>query len=83
MIAIITDSTCDIPADLVEKYAIQIVPQYIIWGDEQFKDRVELSPQAFYQRFQTDPQGQLLPSLPKMISCLPSMQLLKTAQLKH
>lgn len=56
MIAIITDSTCDIPADLVEKYAIQIVPQYVIWGDEQFKDRVELSPQAFYQRFQTDPQ---------------------------
>ena len=56
MIAIITDSTCDIPADLVEKYNIYIVPQYIIWGDEQFKDRLELSPEDFYQRMQTDPQ---------------------------
>jgi DegV family protein with EDD domain len=55
MIAIIADSTCDIPAELVEKYGIYIVPQYILWGDEQFKDRVDLSPEAFYQRLKTDP----------------------------
>jgi len=56
MIAIITDSTCDIPENLVAHYKIHIVPQYIIWGDEQYLDRVELSPEAFYQRLQTDPQ---------------------------
>lgn len=56
MISIITDSTCDIPEDLVEQYQIHIVPQYILWGNEQFLDRVELSPQAFYQRLQTHPQ---------------------------
>lgn len=56
MIAILTDSTCDIPEELVAQYDIQIVPQYIIWGEEEYLDRVELSPQAFYQRLQTDSQ---------------------------
>ena len=54
MIGIITDSTCDIPEELIEKYQITIVPQYIIWGDQQYKDRVEMSPLEFYQRLETD-----------------------------
>jgi DegV family protein with EDD domain len=56
MIAILTDSTCDIPQALVEQYNIHIVPQYIIWGEEQFKDRVDLAPEDFYKRIQSDPQ---------------------------
>ncbi len=56
MIAIITDSTCDIPQELVEQYSIRIVPQYIIWGEEQFLDRVELAPEDFYRRIESDPQ---------------------------
>jgi len=56
MIKILTDSTCDIPEDLVEQYHIQIVPQYILWGDDVFLDRVDLSPIDFYQRFITDHQ---------------------------
>jgi DegV family protein with EDD domain len=55
-IAIITDSTCDIPQDLIEKHQIQIVPQYVIWGEEQFKDRLELEPAAFYKRLEEDPR---------------------------
>jgi fatty acid-binding protein DegV len=35
MITILTNSTCDIPEKLVARYNISIVPQYIIWGDEQ------------------------------------------------
>ncbi|MBW6465817.1 MAG: DegV family protein [Brevefilum sp.] len=56
MIAILADSTCDIPENLVAHYDIRIVPQYIIWGDEQFLDRVELSPQSFYERLASDSQ---------------------------
>lgn len=55
MIGIITDSTCDIPEDLINQYKIEIVPQYIIWGDQQYKDRFEMSPLEFYQRLETDP----------------------------
>lgn len=54
-IAIITDSTCDIPADLIERYAIRVLPQIIIWGNEQYLDRVTLQPEAFYERLLTDP----------------------------
>ncbi len=39
--ALITDSTCDIPRELVNQYQIQVVPLTIIWGDEQFQDGVK------------------------------------------
>lgn len=54
MIGIVTDSTCDIPEDLISQYGITIVPQYIIWGEKQYKDRVDLSPFEFYQRLEKD-----------------------------
>src|SRR5574340_545681 len=53
-IGILTDSTCDIPDDLVEQYGIQIVPQMIIWGDQQYRDRVDIQPHEFYQRLKSD-----------------------------
>ncbi|NMC15260.1 MAG: DegV family protein [Chloroflexi bacterium] len=55
MIKIITDSTCDIPQELLEKYDIAVVPSYVLWNNEQFLDRVTLSPQQFYARIESDP----------------------------
>ena len=55
MIAIVTDSTCDIPEPLVEQYGIVVVPQTVIWGDEQYRDRIDLQPGAFYRRLVADP----------------------------
>ena len=55
MIGIITDSTCDIPENLIERYGIIVVPAVVIWGEEQYRDRVELKPLDFYQRLRTDP----------------------------
>ncbi len=56
MIEILTDSTCDIPDALLSEYRISVVPHYIIWGEEQYLDRVNLQPQQFYERLVTDPQ---------------------------
>ena len=53
-IAIITDSTCDIPPELIAKYAIQVVPQIVIWGNQDFRDRVSLQPQEFYEKLQKE-----------------------------
>jgi DegV family protein with EDD domain len=55
MIGIITDSTCDIPENLLEQYGILVIPQVVIWGDEQYRDRIELQPGEFYQRLAVDP----------------------------
>jgi DegV family protein with EDD domain len=54
MIAIITDSTCDIPDALIRQYGIIVIPQMVIWGGEQLRDRIDLQPVEFYQRLMTD-----------------------------
>jgi DegV family protein with EDD domain len=54
-IGLITDSTCDIPAELRERYQIQVVPLTVVWDGEQYLDGVELSAEAFYERLQRDP----------------------------
>jgi len=54
MIAILTDSTCDIPEDLIKRYGIIVVPHIIIWGDDQYRDRVDIQPEEFYRRLATE-----------------------------
>ena len=53
-IALITDSTCDIPAEWREEFDIDVIPLTIVWGTEQFLDGVDLSAEAFYQRLEED-----------------------------
>jgi len=56
LIGIITDSTCDIPETLIRDYEIMVVPQLIIWGNEQYRDRIDMQPEEFYQRLVSDKQ---------------------------
>jgi len=55
-IALVTDSTCDIPADWLEKYEITVVPMTVIFGDEPFLDGRDISPVEFYEKLLTDPR---------------------------
>ncbi|MCL4530527.1 MAG: DegV family protein [Chloroflexi bacterium] len=55
-ITLITDSTCDIPQELTEQYKIAIIPQTVVWGDEILRDRIDITPQQFYERIKTDPK---------------------------
>jgi DegV family protein with EDD domain len=52
-IHIVTDSTCDIPPDLAERWNIQIVPCYVNFGTQSFLDGVNLSREEFYRRLAT------------------------------
>ncbi len=54
-IALITDSTCDIPKPFLSLYDIRVVPLSIIWGEEQYRDGVDLSADEFYSRLEKDP----------------------------
>lgn len=49
-IALITDSTCDIPPVWRAQYNIKTVPLIITWGDEQFRDGIDLTAEEFYAR---------------------------------
>ena len=55
-IALITDSTSDIPADWKRQYEIATVPLTIIFGDEQYLDGVDLLAEEFYDRLLKDPR---------------------------
>jgi len=54
-IALITDSTCDIPQVMIDQYGITVIPQFVVWGSEILRDRVDLSAEDFYQRLEKDP----------------------------
>ena len=54
-IALITDSTCDIPREYLDKYEVKVVPLTIVWGEEQFLDGVDLKAEDFYRRLDEDP----------------------------
>lgn len=49
-IAIVTDSTADLPADLQEEFGIAVVPLNVHFGDETFRDQVDLTTDAFLDR---------------------------------
>ncbi len=52
-VAFVTDSTAYIPDPLVKEYSITVAPQVLIWGDETFKDGVDIQPAEFYARLKT------------------------------
>lgn len=54
-IAVVTDSTADIPQHLVDEYKITVVPQILIMGSETWLDGVEIDSATFYELLRTSP----------------------------
>ncbi len=44
MVKILADSTCDLSAELVEKYNIDIIPLHILLGEKEYCDGVDITP---------------------------------------
>ncbi|HET7648063.1 MAG TPA: DegV family protein, partial [Gaiellaceae bacterium] len=54
--AVVLDSTADFP-DAPDRFPnFRVVPLYVRFGDESFKDYVEIDPSRFYERLQTAPE---------------------------
>jgi DegV family protein with EDD domain len=49
-VALVVDSTCDLPDELVDRHGIVIVPVQVIDGDEAYLDRVEVQAEDLYLR---------------------------------
>ena len=50
-IAIVTDSTADIPKDLIEKFKIKVVPLYVNFEDRSYlEDGLDLTSKQFYEK---------------------------------
>lgn len=52
---IVTDSTADLEPELVEKYDITVVPLKIFFGDEEYREGVDINPEEFYRKLKTSP----------------------------
>jgi DegV family protein with EDD domain len=49
-VRIVTDSTCDLPEELRAEAGVATVPLRIHFGDEEFRDRVDIDDQEFLRR---------------------------------
>ena len=49
-VRIATDSIADLPATLVSEMDITVVPCQVFWGEEVYRDGVDLKPHQFYER---------------------------------
>ena len=47
-IRIVTDSTNDLPAELVDEYDINVIPMYVNFGERSFQDGIDITRQDFY-----------------------------------
>ena len=52
-IAVVTDSTSDLPADLAAQHNITVVPLYVHFGLDTYRDNVDIHAEEFYTRLQS------------------------------
>lgn len=53
---IVTDSTCDLPAETIERYGISVVPLYINVGKQGFLDGIDITREDFYKKLPIFPE---------------------------
>jgi hypothetical protein len=53
-IALITDSACDLPQELIEKYQIITVPFNINFGKTPYLDKLTITAENFYEKLKTE-----------------------------
>ncbi len=58
-VAIVTDSTTNLPEALLTQYHIEVIPLCVIWEDQSLLDGVDITPEEFYLRLE---KSETLPS---------------------
>ena len=54
-VKIVTDSSADLPAELAQELGITVVPLYVRFGDEVYRERVNITDEEFYQKLMHGP----------------------------
>lgn len=49
-VKIVTDSTCDLPDDILNMYDITVLPLTVRFGEESFRDRIDITPEGFFRK---------------------------------
>ena len=51
-VIIASDSTCDLSAELIERFGVQILPLGVTLGEEQYVDGVDINPDMIYEHYE-------------------------------
>ncbi len=51
-VVIVSDSTCDLGAELIARYGIRIMPLVVNLGDKQYRDGVDIDPDMVYAHYE-------------------------------
>jgi DegV family protein with EDD domain len=51
-VIIASDSTCDLSAELIDRYQIKILPLGVSLGDKQYRDGVDINPDMIYENYE-------------------------------
>jgi DegV family protein with EDD domain len=54
-IALVTDSTCDLPQELIDHYQINMLPINISFGENNYLDKITIQPEQFYKLLAESP----------------------------
>jgi DegV family protein with EDD domain len=54
-IALVTDSTCDLPQEVLDFYQINMLPININFGENHYLDKLTITPDQFYRLLDTSP----------------------------
>ena len=49
-VKIVTNSSADIPEELVKELDITVVPEYVIFGSKSYRDHIDMSTEKFYDK---------------------------------
>jgi DegV family protein with EDD domain len=52
-VAIVTDTSADLPDSVLDRHHIAMVPLQVVFGESTFRDRVELRPEEFYRKLRS------------------------------
>jgi DegV family protein with EDD domain len=52
-IAVVTDSSAFLPQEILEELNISVIPLWLIWDGQNYRDGVDIEPADFYQRLKT------------------------------
>lgn len=73
-IALITDTTSDLPDSIIKKYNIKVLPFRIIYKDREYKDKFDISPEEVYENLENEIPTSSMPSMDDMDSLFNSLE---------
>ncbi|MGF7186781.1 DegV family protein with EDD domain [Desulfitispora alkaliphila] len=70
MIKIMSDSTCDLSQDILDKYQVDLAPLVINFQDKTYRDRIDITPDELYQMMKEGMPQHLTTAMPSPMEFL-------------